>query len=72
MQTYPTYLSFVEVVGGSGTFKPFLVIPNEEVVSTRYLFVFPQGSQSSVSAEALAKEMKVKAFDVNALKPAHH
>ena len=63
----PTYLSLVEVVGNSGTLNPYLVIANEELVSTRFLFVFDQHTQPSVNASALVREMKLLPFDVNAL-----
>ena len=63
----PYYLSLVEVVAGAGTFQPFLVVANEELVSTRFLFVFPQHSNKAVAAAELAKEMTVFPFEVKKL-----
>ena len=63
------FLSLCEVVGDAGTFNPYLVVPDENKVSTRCLFVF--GSQQSVSVDAasLFAEMHsdLRNFDVQSL-----
>ena len=50
----PRFLALVEVVAGTGSFRPYLVVPDEEKVSTRYLFVFTNHGLNLAPATATA------------------
>ena len=56
-------------MGDAGTFNPFLVVPDEDKVSTRCLFVFGAQQPVNVDAAALAKEMhsELRNFNVQSI-----
>ena len=57
------------MVGDAGAFSPFLVVADEEKVSTRCLFVFGSQQATNVNAVDVFKEMHsdLRNFDVQTI-----